>query len=47
MQSMRQLEKEKMTEMEEILSHGIEEPDFLVNLFSNSVQEEMNVYSKS
>ncbi|XP_067459682.1 secernin-3 [Thunnus thynnus] len=45
-QSMRQLEKEKMTQMEKILSHGIEEPDFLVNLFSNCVEEEMNVYSK-
>ncbi|XP_062287190.1 secernin-3 [Scomber scombrus] len=46
-QSMRQLEKEKMTEMEKNLSHGIEEPDFLVNLFPECVKEEMNVYSKS
>lgn len=43
---MRQLEKEKIEQMEEILSHGVKEPDRLVNLFSNSVQEEMNVYSK-
>ncbi|XP_026150692.1 secernin-3 isoform X1 [Mastacembelus armatus] len=46
-ETLRQLEKEKMTEMEEILSHGIEEPDFLVNLFSSSVQAEMAAYSKS
>lgn len=46
-QSMRQLEKEKMTEMEKNLSHGVEEPDFLVNLFPECVKEEMNVYSKS
>ncbi|XP_044071623.1 secernin-3 [Siniperca chuatsi] len=46
-EGMRQLEKEKMTQMEEVLSHGIEEPDFLVNLFSSSVKAEMAVYSKS
>ncbi|TKS67205.1 Secernin-3 [Collichthys lucidus] len=46
-QSMRQLEKEKMTEMEEHLSNGVDEPDFLVNLFSACVQEEIAVYSKS
>ncbi|XP_035507127.1 secernin-3 [Scophthalmus maximus] len=44
--SMRQLEKEKMTQMEKILSSGIEQPDYLANLFSSSVQEEMAVYSK-
>lgn len=44
-ESMRQLEKKKMAEMEEFLSHGFEEPDFLVNLFSTSVKEEMAVYS--
>lgn len=44
---MRQLEKEKMTEMEEHLSNGVDEPDFLVNLFSTCVQEEIAVYSKS
>lgn len=44
---MRQLEKEKMTRMEEFLSHGVDEPDLLVNLFSDSVKEEMAVYSKS
>lgn len=45
-ESMRQLEKEKMTEMEEHLSVGVEEPDFLVNLFSESVKEEIAVYGK-
>lgn len=44
---MRQLEKEKMTRMEEFLSHGVDEPDLLVNLFSDSVKEEMAVNSKS
>ena len=44
---MRRLEKEKMTKMEEILSHGIKEPDLLVNLFPSCVQEEMAVYGKS
>lgn len=43
---MRQLEKEKMTQMEEFLSDGVKEPDFLANLFSSSVQEEMAVYNK-
>ncbi|XP_010792820.1 secernin-3 isoform X2 [Notothenia coriiceps] len=46
-ENMRRLEKEKMTEMEEILSHGIKEPDLLVNLFPRCVQEEMAVYGKS
>ncbi|KAI4805567.1 hypothetical protein KUCAC02_010171 [Chaenocephalus aceratus] len=46
-ENMRRLEKEKMTEMEEILSHGIKEPDLLVNLFPSCVQEEMAVYGKS
>ncbi len=44
---MRQLEKKKITEMEEILSKGFDEPDLLVDLFSTSVKEEMAVYSKS
>lgn len=46
-ETMRQLEKEKMTKMENILSFGIDEPDLLVNLFSCCVREEMAVYSKS
>lgn len=44
---MRELEKEKIAQMEKILSEGITEPDYLVNLFSNSVQEEMAIYGKS
>lgn len=44
---MRQLEKEKMTRMEEFLSLGADEPDYLANLFSSSVNEEMAVYSQS
>ncbi|XP_022596093.1 secernin-3 [Seriola dumerili] len=46
-ESMRQLEKEKMKEMEKILSDGIEDPDLLANQFPSSVQEEMATYSKS
>lgn len=46
-ESMRKLEKEKMTEMEQILSNGIDEPDLLADLFTRSVQEEMAVYGKS
>ncbi|XP_022054584.1 secernin-3 [Acanthochromis polyacanthus] len=45
--SMRDLEKTKMIEMEEILSSGIDKPDNLADLFSRSVHEEMTVYSKS
>lgn len=45
--SMRELEKEKMEQMEKILSEGIKEPDYLVNLFSNCVQDEMAIYGKS
>lgn len=44
---MRKLEKEKMTKMEKLLSHGVDEPDLLANLFSSSVKEEMAVYGKS
>lgn len=44
---MRDLEKTKMIEMEDILSSGVDEPDNLADLFSRSVQEEMTVYSKS
>lgn len=43
---MRELEKDKMTKMEKILSDGVDEPDYLANLFSSSVQEEMATYSK-
>lgn len=43
---MRQLEKENMSKMEKFLSGGLDEPDLLVNLFLDSVQEEMCLYSK-
>lgn len=43
---MRQLEKEMIKEMEEHLLHGVESPDFLVNLFSSSIQRELSVYSQ-
>lgn len=43
---MRELEKDKMKEMEKILSDGVDEPDLLANLFSISVQQEMSTYSK-
>nr|XP_019945717.1 PREDICTED: secernin-3 [Paralichthys olivaceus]XP_019945718.1 PREDICTED: secernin-3 [Paralichthys olivaceus] len=45
--SMRQLEKENISRMEKILSNGVEQPDYFANLFPNSVQEEMALYSKS
>ncbi|XP_024244786.1 secernin-3 isoform X1 [Oncorhynchus tshawytscha] len=45
MQNMRVLEKEKMAEMEKLLSSGIEDPTSVVHLFSNSSQEELSVYS--
>lgn len=45
-EGMRQLEKEMIKEMEEHLLHGVESPDFLVNLFSSSVQRELSVYSQ-
>lgn len=44
---MRRLEKEKVTQMEEFLSRGVDKPDLLVNLFTSCVQEEMAVYGKS
>ncbi|XP_041662815.1 secernin-3 [Cheilinus undulatus] len=45
-ESMRKLENEKMTQMEEILSHGFQEPESLVNLYSSCVKEELEMYSK-
>ncbi|XP_028991686.1 secernin-3 isoform X2 [Betta splendens] len=44
---MRELEKKLMTQMEKIFSDGIEEPDLFANLFSRSVQQEMEAYNKS
>ncbi|XP_071774045.1 secernin-3 [Centroberyx gerrardi] len=46
-QNMRLLEKEKMAEMENLLSDGVQDSVLLENLFSDSVQEEMSVYGKS
>lgn len=45
-ESMRKMEKEKMTQMEELLSHGVEEADSLRSLFSDCVKEELDIYSK-
>lgn len=44
---MRQLEKETMKAMENHLLYGVStsEMDFLVNLFTGSVQKEVSVYS--
>lgn len=47
MQDLRQLEKEKMADMETFLTSGVDDSTLLVNLFSNSVVEEMNTYNKS
>ncbi|XP_072253133.1 secernin-3 [Leuresthes tenuis] len=44
---MRQLEKETVKQMEEILTQGIDQPDLWVNLFSSSVEKELSTYSKS
>lgn len=44
---MRLLEEEKLKGMEEFLSHGVDKPDLLVNLFTSCVEEEMAVYGKS
>ncbi|XP_035532060.1 secernin-3 isoform X1 [Morone saxatilis] len=46
-QRMRQLEKTNMTRMEGPLLYGVDEPDLWVNLFTNCVQEEMDVYKTS
>ncbi|KAM8856068.1 secernin-3 isoform 1-T2 [Spinachia spinachia] len=46
-EGMRELEKEKRTQMEEIISNGIVEQDFLADLFSSCVQGEMGLYGKS
>ncbi|XP_035267303.1 secernin-3 [Anguilla rostrata] len=44
-QHMRKLEKEKMAEMEKLLSGGVEDSTLVVHLFSNTIEEELNVYS--
>ncbi|XP_048095214.1 secernin-3 isoform X2 [Alosa alosa] len=47
MQNMRELEKTKMEKMETYLTAGVEDPTVVVNLFTDTVDEEMKVYSKS
>ncbi|KAM6955611.1 secernin-3 [Lycodopsis pacificus] len=46
-ENLRKLEKEKMTQMEKNLSNVIMDPDFLADLFSSCVREEMAMYGKS
>lgn len=47
MQHMRDLEKTKMAEMETYLTEGVKDPTKVVHLFTDTVEEEMKVYSKS
>lgn len=47
MQNMQELEKQKMAEMENYLTIGVEDSTLLVHLFSNTVAEEMKAYSKA
>ncbi|KAF4087019.1 hypothetical protein AMELA_G00090790 [Ameiurus melas] len=47
MQKMQELEKQKMAEMEKYLTTGVEDSTLLVHLFSNTVEEELRVYSKA
>ncbi|KAI1898159.1 hypothetical protein AGOR_G00069480 [Albula goreensis] len=46
-QNMRQLEKEKMADMEKYLTSGIADSTLIVHLFSDTIEEELKVYSKS
>ena len=47
MQNMNDLEKNKMAEMEAYLTGGVGDPTMVVHLFTNTVEEEFQVYSKS
>ncbi|KAG7464025.1 hypothetical protein MATL_G00182960 [Megalops atlanticus] len=47
MQNMRELERKKMAEMEEYLTNGIADPTMVVHLFSNTTNDELEVYKKS
>lgn len=47
MQNMKELEQTKMAEMEKYLTGGMDDPTEVVHLFTNTVEEEMKVYSKS
>ncbi len=44
---MRALEKQKLAEMEEYLTKGIEDATLLVHLFTDTVDEEFNMYSNA
>lgn len=44
---MQEVEKQKMAEMETYLTTGVEDSTLLVHLFSNTVEEELRVYSKA
>ncbi|XP_062861948.1 secernin-3 [Trichomycterus rosablanca] len=46
-QKMRELEKQKVAEMEKYLSVGVDDSTLLVHLFSNTVKEELSIYSKT
>lgn len=46
MQKMQELEKQQMAEMEKYLTTGVEDSTLVVHLFSNTVEEELKVYSK-
>ncbi|XP_077392708.1 secernin-3 isoform X2 [Festucalex cinctus] len=43
---MRKLESERMKQMEQILYHGVEQPDTLLDLFPSTVRDEMELYGK-
>lgn len=44
---MRALEKQKLAEMEEYLTKGIEDATLLVHLFTDTVDEEFSIYSSA
>ncbi|XP_051762228.1 LOW QUALITY PROTEIN: secernin-3 [Ctenopharyngodon idella] len=46
-QNMRDLEKKKLVEMEKYLTEGIVDSSLLVHLFTDTVTEEIDVYSKA
>lgn len=46
-QKMLQLEKQKLTEMEEYLRRGVHDSTLLVHLFSNTVNDELSIYSNT
>ncbi|XP_072541928.1 secernin-3 [Salminus brasiliensis] len=47
LQNMRELEQHTLAQMEQYLTAGVEDPTLLVYLFSNTVEEELSVYSKA